>query len=66
MDNIIINGDITDEAVKGYLWAKAVESLANAYERTVTRGMEGWYDVNIAIQKAIIDVTAKIKNRTKA
>ena len=66
MDNIIINGDITDETVKEYLRAKTIESLANAYNQTVNSSVEGWYGVNVAFQKVIMDEALKIKNRTKA
>lgn len=62
MDNIIINGDITDETVKEYLRAKTIEALANAYKKTVCPNVVGWRDVNIALQKTI---AAEIKNRTK-
>ena len=61
MDNIIINGDITDETVKEYLRAKTIESLANAYKQTVCSNVTGWRDVNIALQKAIVGAIPKDK-----
>lgn len=62
MDNIIINGDISDETVKEYLRAKTIESLANAYNQAVNPNVTGWYELNIALQKTI---SAAVKNRTK-
>ena len=59
MDNIIISGDITDETVKEYLRAKTIESLANAYNQTMSLPLVR-QDIHIALQKAIADN----KNRT--
>lgn len=59
MDNIIINGDITDETVKEYLRAKTIESLTNAYNQTTSLPLVR-QDIRIALQKVITDD----KNRT--
>lgn len=59
MDNIIINGDITDETVKEYLRAKTIESLANAYSKTNTLPLVR-ENIHIALRK----VTDYDKNRT--
>ena len=52
MDNIIINGDITDETVKEYLRAKTIESLANAYNQMTSLPLVR-RDIHIALQKVI-------------
>lgn len=54
MDNIIINGDITDETVKEYLRAKTIESLANTYNQTMSLPTLR-QDIHIALQKVIVD-----------
>jgi hypothetical protein len=52
MDNIIINGDITNATIKEYLRAKTIESLANAYNQTTSLPLVR-QNIHIALQKVI-------------